>query len=319
MNILQFKNSKGFTETENNLIKKALVAIEGDQTDSNNKKHTFSIDRLEKIVENSNKHLSKFKSFLIKDHKVNSDSTLGKIEGLYEGKTIAVEDLPTEYKDNEEIKKDLVGKYGLFCNKIELFNTDFVEKIDKGLKGLSMGLCVDDPDNERIIELSLTPDPAIPHMTLFSGNYTGYYNLNQGAASWNDIVETEENKANFKSAYEKRCSQLFLLISNLQNNENSNVTNTIDATGELINLLNGFANRVISDYSSIFANGGLPVEGNSSYMLQKGAYQDANMRNATRLNEITRATNNTLNRPFSKKYIKQKLIQFKGSRLNGNV
>lgn len=204
-------------------------------------KTLFSRDRLERIIDNTNRHLSKFSVYLIKDHQMNYDNIVGKVASPLEGKIITEENLPEEYKNNEEARKMLLGRYAVFSNAIEILKPEYLHQI-KDAGGISVGLCVDSPDDEKIVEVSLTPLPAIPLMTLFQ---------NKNITSWNDYDQEKPSLEEFETAYNELSSALLSMILECYNNKNKVAVNMNDIDRKLLELLNGFAIRVMKSYKKI--------------------------------------------------------------------
>jgi len=295
MKIKHFKSK--FIPDQSN-IKKAIIIIEGTHKDSDGNSHTFSKKRLEDIVNNSNRHRRKFNIKLVKDHKITFDNIVGNVQNDFELRQLTEDDLPPEYRDDEEIKKELVGKYAIFNSAVEITDNEILEKINKN-NNISMGLCVDDKDDEKIIELSVVPIPAIPHMRLFN---------NPMATTWAELETNTNDIEGFNIEYQTLCDNLYLLLMNTKDNINNDIINTTDLDQKLIELLNGFSSRLIKTYNNYF----MPDISQSGNMVSpiprfRGMREDNLVTNQQKEFDINRANSYITNTWFKNKLAKKRL------------
>jgi hypothetical protein len=295
MNIKHFRSS--LLSSDDNL-KKAIIITEGEHQDSEGNTHKFPVERLEKIVENSNKHKVLFSIKLIKDHKMTYDNEVGAVKGDFELRKLTEDDLPEEYKNNEEIKKKLVGKKAIFNSAIEISDSDVKSKIENS-NNISMGLCIDDKDDEKIIEISLVPIPAIPLMRLFN---------NPLATNWAELEISVNNDEKFKEEFNELSSNLYLLLINTKNNLNNEILNVNDSDIKLMELLNGFAMRVIDSYNKYFVPEMPELNSYPGVGRERGRREDATVTNQQRERDIMAANNYTKGSWFNRKLSNKKLL-----------
>ncbi|ARV58070.1 hypothetical protein BZZ01_04955 [Nostocales cyanobacterium HT-58-2] len=157
----------GSQESNNALIKNALILIEGTHKDNKGRVHHFPAERIQRLVDNSNAALATGVEIpLMLDHSkaLVSDQglrKLGEVSSNLECRIISERDLP-----NPKMRH-LIGKLGAF-SKVAI--KKYVDDVKNGLiKLLSPGV---DIQGDRIAEVSAVAFPAIHGPALFSLNYT---------------------------------------------------------------------------------------------------------------------------------------------------
>jgi hypothetical protein len=204
------------------LQKQALCFAEGTWEDNQKRPHNFTVERLNRIANNTNSFFSSGNNIpLLKDHKKDVANTIGKVEGEWIVRPITEEDI------QDERHKNLIGKMGLFTNNVFVTAKDACEKIvENGLKSISPGL---DFVGDVIREISLTPMPAIPGMSLFND-----------ALTWEELENSESDYEKLKELYDSYSDQFFTLVKNIL--ENRNLENK-DAY--LVNAIEGFSVKLM--------------------------------------------------------------------------
>lgn len=222
--------------TEDGLVKKALIAVEGKFKDSKGTLHEFTPERLETIAEHTNRALSTgIEIPVCTDHQKTVNNTVGKFGDNAQAftKVITEEDLPNQKA------KHLVGKVGLFVDNVVLKIPDVIDKVkNKVVTSVSMGLNLS-KDDHRIMELSLVPIPAIPNMGLFS--LTG----NAQALTWDDLERNEQTIEDLKEDYQKLSDQLWTIISNVYTDDSVDIESVDTLKQYIFTALNGFSIRVL--------------------------------------------------------------------------
>ena len=228
----------------------ALVATEGKFTDSTDVEHDFSIERLNTIVEHTNRAIDSGTVVPVcADHKKDIPNTIGSIGGKAFTKVITAQDLPNANSVH------LIGKVGMFLSGVKVAAAKGIEALRSGVKSVSMGLNLD-PSEHRIMELSLVPIPAIPNMGLFhkkvtdamskkaTANFAGIPDSGN-AITWEELEANEQTIDDLQEEYQKICQNLWLLLKNAYDNDSVN----IDSPEVLIQLvesqLNGFSLKII--------------------------------------------------------------------------
>lgn len=216
--VAYFNNSGDlFGDTQSNtdgITKKALVCVEGTFNDSANRPHTFSQSRLESIAEATNAALDKGAVIPVcLDHQKNIINTVGEIEGSAYTKIIETDDLPNKKATH------LLGKLGLFMDGVVVKAQEIVDKISSGVaKSVSMGLNLD-PNDPRIVELSLVSIPAIENMALMSK----YNNTASFAMDWESLDKDKEQLDDKEEEYEDLCDDLWTILNNIYSSADSSM------------------------------------------------------------------------------------------------
>ncbi len=182
-------SAKGKVEVDGILTKKALVLIEGEQTDSNQRKHVFTPERLALIAQKTNNYLNSGNRLpIIQDHRKEQNSVIGDVTGEFFLKEITEKDLY-----NPKLK-DLVGKVGLFATEVAIRSKKAIEQAREGLLStISAGLNL---ATEEIREISAVPLPAIRGCAMFSkykkGNAKFALTLADAESEATDLAELKE-------------------------------------------------------------------------------------------------------------------------------
>lgn len=226
-----------------NLIKTALIAVEGTFKDSNSTPHVFTSDRLNKIADFTNKALETGNIIPVcLDHNKSVHTTVGRLgeNAAAFTKVIEEQDLPNPKA------RHLLGKVGLFLSDVVIQTFDAVEKVaNKIVTSVSMGLNLD-PADHRVMELSLVPIPAIPHMGLFKKGDVGISDdsLNN-AFTWEDLEGASQTLEIIKDDYDDLTEKLWTLLNNIYTSEVADISD-IDGTKTYVTTaLNGFSLRLL--------------------------------------------------------------------------
>ena len=158
---MEFFKIKNPDKDQAELVKSALVFVEGVHVDSNKRKHNFHSSRVQSIVENTNKKvLAGERIPFQKDHKKTQDFNLGDVDSTFRTEIITPENLPNPKHTH------LLGKLGVWVDKIVVKGQQAIDSVvNKTITTLSAGI---DPATDSFIEISATPFPAIVGPTLFS-------------------------------------------------------------------------------------------------------------------------------------------------------
>ena len=224
----------------------ALVATEGKFTDSTDVEHDFSAERLNTIVEHTNRAIDSGTVVPVcADHKKDIPNTIGSISGRAFTKVITSADLPNQNSQH------LVGKLGMFLSGVKVAAAKGIEALRSGVKSVSMGLNLD-PNEHRIMELSLVPIPAIPNMGLFhkkvskamTANFAGIPD-SSNAVTWDELDANDQQIDDLQDDYNDICQKLWMLLKNAYDNDGVNI-DTPEVLLQLIySQLNGFSMKVI--------------------------------------------------------------------------
>lgn len=145
-----------FKQTDNGLQLSgpALIFVEGKHTDSKKRDHIFDVNRIQRIVDNTNQFIRKGGRVPFqRDHKKEQAFNLGDIDGEFYCAPITPDKLP------DPRYKHLIGKVGVFVDNLVAKGQEAVMAIKEGrIKTLSAGI---DPITESFVEVSATPIPAI--------------------------------------------------------------------------------------------------------------------------------------------------------------
>lgn len=173
-------------------VKKALVLVEGHHEDSQGRPHYFSKDRVFRIAENTNSWFSKGNRVpWLTDHQKSQWSTIGDLDGHLQVRKVRPEDVPD--------LPHLVGKLGIFADRLVGKGKDVVQKITDGIiSTLSPGL---DVAVDVIKEISATPTPAIAGLRIFKRS--GARRNANFALTWD---EAEQESWDEDAAYEDAMS-----------------------------------------------------------------------------------------------------------------
>lgn len=227
---------------EGELVKKALVAVEGTFDDSNGNSHTFSVDRLNTIAAHTNAALNTGNTIPVcQDHSKTVESTVGSVNGFAYVKPVTEADLPNSKSTH------LLGKIGLFLDDVCIKAPAAIQKVAGGIvTSVSMGLNLD-PKEHRIMELSLVPIPAIPNMGLFkhkSANFMADSDDSQ-AFTWEDMEADSIAMDELKEEYDDLTDSLWRLISNIYTSDAVNITDVNTLKQYVYSALNGYSIRVM--------------------------------------------------------------------------
>lgn len=236
-------------EVEKGLVKKALVAVEGSFKDSGGTPHTFSAERLYKIAEHTNRALNQGVQIPVcKDHKKDMSNVVGALDDSSEVyvKRIEFSDLP-----NPKAAPELLGKLGLFMKGVAIKANEAVQQVSSGIaKYVSMGLNLD-PNEHRIMELSLVSIPAIKHMSLFSMDRNGKVaRFAEGdtavAVTWEQLEEDARSIDDLKESYEELTGNLWTILENIYGSPAVDLNSIEEAAQYVMAGLNGFSERVMA-------------------------------------------------------------------------
>jgi hypothetical protein len=232
------------------LAKAALIFVEGKHKDSMGREHLFDPQRIQKFVQNTNKHLEMGGRLPVQmDHKKTQDFNIGDVESLLYTKVITEDDLP-----NKKFRH-LIGRVGVFADNVVIKSKKAIEDVKaKIINTLSPGL---DPLTESFIEVSATPTPAIIGPALFSQSGTELDNIitfemmpdkmgtqpqhkgNGKAFSFEQLRSVKQNVEKKEEEYEELTEDLFEILCSLYNASEEElaaqqVSNPIEASYEAI-------------------------------------------------------------------------------------
>lgn len=235
------ENEDDNTETEIGVVKKALVAVEGEFADSDGTNHVFTSDRLQTIADHTNQALEKgIQIPVCLDHQKNVGNTVGGLGDTSTAytKVITEEDLPNPRA------KDLIGKIGLFLNDVIVKAEDAVDKVKKKIvTSVSMGLNLD-PKDHRIVELSLVPIPAIPHMGLFSFSLGDTVSTKK-AMTWEELEASKNSLKNVEEEFTELTEELWSILQTLYTSESTEIEDLPTLKQYVYTALNGYSIRVL--------------------------------------------------------------------------
>ena len=191
-----------FQETERGLVKKALILAEGSWTDSKKRRHSFPIERIFKIAENTNAAFEAGTRIpLLQDHRKEQDSTIGDLNSAVEVRAITPDDVQGR-------NTHLIGKMGIFASEVLIKASKAIQQAKEGLLStISPGI---DILSDTIREISTTPQPAIAGMTLFSQGGAGMQGL-----SWDELQSSDVEFAQLKEQYDELTDKFFQLNVNI--------------------------------------------------------------------------------------------------------
>jgi hypothetical protein len=228
------------------VVKTALVATEGSFNDSDGNPHTFTPERLNTIADFTNKALDNGTEVPVcQDHEVSVDTTIGKIEGQAYTKLITPDDLPNKKSTH------LIGKLGLFVSQVAINAKDAADKVSRNiLNSVSMGLNLD-PNDQRIMELSLVPIPAIPNMGLFKHARAQFTQVAGGIApadnafTWEELEVNKRSLDDLREEYDDLTQNLWNILTNIYTSDTIEITDFDMLRQYVYSALNGFSTRVV--------------------------------------------------------------------------
>jgi hypothetical protein len=173
------------------------------------------------------------------------DNVLGKVNGNAFTKIVTAEDLPNKKSAH------LIGKLGLFLGGVKVQAEKGLNALRSGIKSVSMGLNLD-PNEHRIMELSLVPIPAIPSMGLFHkklaramvARFAGIPSTDT-AVTWEELDASNETIDDLQSDYQELCNKLWTLLQNVFSNEDLEIDSPDILLKLIYTQLNGFSLKVI--------------------------------------------------------------------------
>lgn len=190
------------------LVRRGLIFYAGNHTDSKSRGHSFPENRVLEIVENTNRLIEQGQAIpVLKDHNKTVDSACGHIEAPLEARLITKEDLPNPRATS------LIGKLGVFCDAVVLKGKDVVSKFVSGaVKTVSPGI---DITTNTMRELSLTPVPAIAHLSLYKRGDVAIQNANF-AFTFDELEADGAELDQMQEEYEDLTEKLWMLLMNIQ-------------------------------------------------------------------------------------------------------
>lgn len=202
------------TDQQGKFYKKALILAEGHWTDNKNRPHIFDRNRLMEIVKNTNAIFNTgYKIPLLKDHQKTTDSVIGELDSPVEIREITEDDISSDRF------RHLIGKLGVFATKVLISSSDAISKIQENLiNTISPGI---DIVENCIKEISATPIPAIPGMSLFSRS-NAYFSSNESDSLYwdSDEITNEVDNLNyvyteFKIEFDKLTNKYLKIVYNV--------------------------------------------------------------------------------------------------------
>jgi len=296
------------SNTDDALVKTVLIATPGEFKDSNGNKHKFTESRLDRIAKFTNLALENGKDVpLCKDHKKTVDFTIGKVGGKAYTKVITESDLPNKRA------KHLIGKVGLFMSDVIVTDKPAIEKIKSNtINSVSMGLNLD-PDDERILEVSLVPIPAIDNMGMFGFGI----NNEDNAYTWDDLEANQQTLDDLKDEYNDLTDDLWTLLNNVYNSNAIQINDLPTLLQYVYSALNGFSTRVIDllgltnveeQMNQATDPTNMPIlNADEKQQMQQTQYQDLASTNASQYSKYTRKSTANFNYQVyatTKKYLR---------------
>lgn len=145
------------------LTRPALLLVEGDVTDSEGQKTTYTRELIDSIVATSNEYALTNEIKVFNDHSYSQKDRVGKVTGKFTAREIVDTDLP------ENVNRDSIGKYAIFNDGIEIRDEKAIEKYHSELlKELSIGIILQ-KDTGTIFEVSAVPWGAVKEAHIYSG------------------------------------------------------------------------------------------------------------------------------------------------------
>jgi len=148
------------------LTRPALLLVEGDVTDSEGQKTTYTRELIDSIVATSNEYALTQEIKLFTDHEYSQKTRIGSVTGKFTAREIVETDLP---ENSDRSDRDSIGKYAIFNDGIEIRDEKAIEKYhSKLLKELSIGIILQ-KDTGTIFEVSAVPWGAVKEAHIYSG------------------------------------------------------------------------------------------------------------------------------------------------------
>jgi hypothetical protein len=225
--------SAEFTEANGAIYTSGLVLVEGAHTDSKQRPHVFSAERVKRIVENTNKLLQQGARLpLLTDHQKTQDTTIGDVEGLLEARVITADDIKDPKYTN------LIGKFGAFANQIAIKASKAVNQYkDRLLSTVSPGI---DIVSDSIREISCTSTPAIVGLSLFKG----YDNEATFALTFDDLEQQGDQIDQIKVQYDSETEKLWVVLTSILTADEEALGDQ-DQSELIEKALDDFENRVL--------------------------------------------------------------------------
>ncbi|RMG06251.1 MAG: hypothetical protein D6735_04225 [Acidobacteria bacterium] len=161
------------------LVRRALIFVEGDHTDSRMRGHSFDRERVIKIFNNTNKKLEQGGVIpVILDHDRSAKSVVGSIQKPLVLRQIVEDDLKNLV--NGDKLSYLIDKIGIFSDEVILKDQSIIEAFLKDtVRTISPGI---DLRGDIIREVSIVATPSIPGLSLYSNVDNNedicYFNIN---------------------------------------------------------------------------------------------------------------------------------------------
>lgn len=204
------------------LTKQALCFVEGDHTDNQGRQHVFDVERLQRIAKNTQSFFSSGANIpVLKDHKKDTDHTIGSVEGEWIVRPVTENDITNSRNSN------LIGKMGLFTTNVMLKTKDAIDAVSRNvINTISPGL---DFMSDTIREISLTPTPAIVGMSLFTE-----------ALTWEELEQSETDYEKLKEQFNSVSDYFFQLVKNILA-----ATNLENKDAYLLNAIDGYNAKLV--------------------------------------------------------------------------
>lgn len=195
-------NATFSNDASNEVVKEALLFVEGDHIDSAKRLHKFSADRVFRIAENTNKFLrSGGRVPWQQDHDKTQKANIGDLDGEIELREITISDLPNPRA------KHLVGKIGAF-GKLIGRGKAIADIVAGNIKTLSPGI---DIAGDIIREISATPTPAIVGLSTFKLGED-----RRPPVSWDEAEEESEIAEAEREEYQELCEKFWKIANNIR-------------------------------------------------------------------------------------------------------
>lgn len=224
------------TGEQEGLVRRALLFVEGDHTDSNQRGHQFPEDRVHKLVRNTNAWFESGGFIpLLLDHNKSATAVVGSLDAPLEMKVLTEQDIAP--LPNANRLGHLVGRLGVFCNAVSLKAQEAIDCFQKNwVKSVSPGI---DLATDTIRELSLVATPAIAGLSLFSAaergltHFAAFSETTSGdakevatlkrkyemprttALSLSDALAQQKVLSDKREEYDELCEMLWQVLENI--------------------------------------------------------------------------------------------------------
>jgi hypothetical protein len=166
------------------MIKKGLLFYEGEHRCNKNNTWVVSPEDIMEIAENTNRALEQQPISVFLNHQDTPENHVGYVTGRLISRQIN----PLDVEKKPELAP-LLGKYALFCDEIEIRDSNIINKLKQNLaKSVS---CTIDFGHNVLKSLSLVGMGALPYAAMFSSP-----NIPLSTISYNEAIAANNNRDN---------------------------------------------------------------------------------------------------------------------------